>query len=849
MHTLPSEQTVPFKLASAVYAHAPVAKLQLSLVHGLPSLQLTTAPYRQLPPPQWSPVVQALPSLHGALLGVCAQPLALTQESSVHGLLSSQFSAPLPTQTPAKHASLGVHRLPSEQPAPLRIAPLCVQLPSPGLQLSAVQGLPSSQLTSAVGTHWPPVQWSPAVQPLPSVQVAVLASCAQPLVGVQVPVVQALPSSQFSAPLAVQLPAWQLSPVVQRLPSSQTAPFAAATCLQPAEVSQESTVHGRPSSQPSVVAYRHVPPEQWSPTVHALPSEQLAVPSGGKKQPLAALHLLSVHGLLSSHASVPAPAHVPPAQLSPVVHRSPSLHGPMDGLCWQPSAASQLSIVHGWASSQPIWLPGVHTEFAQVSPVVQTLPSSQVAVLARCTQPVLALQPSSVHGLPSLQSNALPGWHAPVLHKSPIVQAFPSVHAPVLGVCAQPPWVSQASVVHGLPSLQSCPGPGKHTALKHASPVVHGLPSSHGPEIALCVQPAPALQPSSVHGLPSSHASPLPETQFPPRHASPLVQTLPSEHTAPSSFVLVHPLEMLQESLVQTLPSSQSSGAPPWQLPDLHVSATVHALPSSHAALVGLCVQPLPGLQPSAVHGLSSLQLVALPGVQTALTQLSPNVHALPSEHVAEFGKCAQPLSGAQRSAVHGLPSSQPRSPAPAHTPAAQWSPVVHKLPSVQVFSSLLVAVQPLAGSQLSLVQALPSSQVKGTPDAQLPDLQTSPSVHASPSEHAPPMNGCWQPSLASHKSAVHGFWSSQSSNAASWQAPKTQWSPVVQMLPSSHGPGIGGWWQVPEGGQVSSVHGLPSSHLVTSLGRLGSHSPPLQSATQVAEVSPIFTEQMPSPQ
>ncbi len=788
-------------------------------------------------------VVHGLPSSHAAVCALCWQPSVGLQLSAVQALLSSQ-----PMSPPGRH-------VPPEQTSPWEQMLLSVQVLALGKwvqpvvmsQASSVQGLPSSQLASAPPLQLPFAHTSANVQAFPSVHDHAFGAYLHPVLASHVSVVHTLPSSQFFGLPPVHALFQQLSFVVHALPSSQ-GPLA-AVCAHPFNAPQLSVVQGFPSSQPLTAPLWHTPPLQMSLTVQTLPSEQPLPSAGTEKQPLAESHWSNVHALPSSQLAALPPWQVPFWQVSEIVHGSPSSHAPGVALCTQPLVDWHASVVHGLPSSQPIWLPGVHTEFAQVSPVVQTLPSSQVAVLARCTQPVFALQPSSVHGLPSLQSNALPGWHAPDLHKSPIVQAFPSVHAPVLGVWAQPPWVSQASVVHGLPSLQSCPGPGKHTALKHASPTVHGLPSSHGPEIALCVQPAPALQPSSVHGLPSSHASPLPETQFPPRHASPLVQTLPSEHTAPSSFVLVHPLEMLQESLVQTLPSSQSSGAPPWQLPDLHVSATVHALPSSHAALVGLCVQPLPGLQPSAVHGLSSLQEVALPGVQTALTQESPNVQALPSEHVAEFGKCAQPLSGAQGSAVHGLPSSHPRAPAPAHTPAAQWSPVVHKLPSVQVFSSLLVAVQPLAGSQLSLVQALPSSQVKGTPDAQLPDLQTSPSVHASPSEHAPPMNGCWQPSLASHKSAVHGFWSSQSSNAASWQAPKTQWSPVVQMLPSSHGPGIGGWWQVPEGGQVSSVHGLPSSHLVTSLGRLGSHSPPLQSATQVAEVSPIFTEQMPSPQ
>jgi len=44
--------------------------LQLSVVQMLPSLQTTAVPAWQVPPLQVSPVVQALPSLHGAVLFV-----------------------------------------------------------------------------------------------------------------------------------------------------------------------------------------------------------------------------------------------------------------------------------------------------------------------------------------------------------------------------------------------------------------------------------------------------------------------------------------------------------------------------------------------------------------------------------------------------------------------------------------------------------------------------------------------------------------------------------------------------------------------------------------------------------
>ena len=47
--------------------------------------------------------------------------------------------------------------------------------------------------------------------------------------------------------------------------------------------------------------------------------------------------------------------------------------------------------------------PGRHALSEQTSPTVQALSSEQVAVFGRCTQPVWALQESSLHGLPSSQ--------------------------------------------------------------------------------------------------------------------------------------------------------------------------------------------------------------------------------------------------------------------------------------------------------------------------------------------------------------------------------------------------------------------------------------------------------------
>jgi hypothetical protein len=72
---------------------------------------------------------------------------------------------------------------------------------------------------------------------------------------------------------------------------------------------------------------------------------------------------------------------------------------------------------------------------------------------------------------------------------------------------------------------------------------------------------------------------------------------------------------------------------------------------------------------------------------------------------------------------------------------------VVHEFPSshwpvlVQDAQPAIGAVvQPLAGSQLSVVQPFPSLQVSAVPAAHVPDWQVSAPLHALPSPHAVPL-------------------------------------------------------------------------------------------------------------
>ncbi|HOM57504.1 MAG TPA: hypothetical protein PLG27_07130, partial [Candidatus Latescibacteria bacterium] len=66
---------------------------QVSSVQGLPSSQTTGVP-PQSPWLQTSPVVQALPSSHGAVLNALTQPTAESQESVTPAVESEQSVAP-----------------------------------------------------------------------------------------------------------------------------------------------------------------------------------------------------------------------------------------------------------------------------------------------------------------------------------------------------------------------------------------------------------------------------------------------------------------------------------------------------------------------------------------------------------------------------------------------------------------------------------------------------------------------------------------------------------------------------------------------------------------------------------
>ena len=177
-------------------------------------------------------------------------------------------------------------------------------------------------------------------------------------------------------------------------------------------------------------------------------------------------------------------------------------------------------------------VPGWHAELAQTSPLVQALPSLHGSALAVKLQPLLALHASLVHALLSLHTVVAPGAQTPPLQASPTVQTLPSEQTAVVAVNTQPVAESQASLVHGLLSLQVTAVPPAHAPLAQASPLVQALPSLQVLVLLLCTQPPPEPQESVVHGLPSSQLIAVPDVQPPDAQMSPLVQALLSEHGA-----------------------------------------------------------------------------------------------------------------------------------------------------------------------------------------------------------------------------------------------------------------------------------------------------------------------------
>jgi hypothetical protein len=476
--------------------------------------------------------------------------------------------------------------------------------PRVALQTSVVHASPSSHAAAlGVPVHAPAAHVSFSVQGTPSLHVAVLFANMHPVLGAQVSVVHTFPSLHVSGVPPTHTPAWQVSTVVHALPSSQDAVL--FVCWHPPSAVHVSVVHGFRSSQLVGAPPVHAPAWQASPVVHASPSSQ-ATALSVNAHPVAPAQTSSVHALPSLQTSGAPPTHEPPWHVSAVVHASPSLHEALLFVNTHPTATSQPSSVHGFPSAHVVAGPGWHTPAKHVSAVVHAFPSSHtVPTRFVFTQPVVDEQESVVHAFASSQFRAVPPVQAPPRQASPVVHAFPSLHAALLFVKVHPVALSQASSVQTFPSSQTVGLPGWQVPPEQASDAVHASPSLHGaPSVTGVVwHPTAGSHESTEHGLPSSHVGGMLPEQTPEAHASTVVQAFRSSHGVPSpTGELMHPVSESQESAVQAFPSSHAMLVPA-QVPAVQTSVAVQAFAS---------LQPVPvsGEQspsvPAALHAWQS---------------------------------------------------------------------------------------------------------------------------------------------------------------------------------------------------------------------------------------------------
>ena len=190
-------------------------------------------------------------------------------------------------------------------------------------------------------------------------------------------------------------------------------------------------------------------------------------------------------------------------------------------------------------------------------------------------------------------------------------------------------------------------------------------------------------------------------------------------------------------------------------------------------------------------------------------------------------GVCWHPFTGSQLSVVQQLPSSQFVGGPPWHDPPLQRSPVVQALLSLHGFV-FGACVHPLVGLHPSVVHTLPSSQFGAGPPWQLPPPHVSFVVQALLSLHGLVLFVCVHPpgTEESHPSVVHGLPSSQFVPPVPWHEPPEHTSPLVQELPSSHGFVLFVWTHPPGavGLHVSVVQTLTSSQFS---GGPPTHDPP----------------------
>jgi hypothetical protein len=301
------------------------------------------------------PPVQGSPSFLTGLLHV---PLVVSHvPDSWHSSLGGQESAVPAEQVPPAHLSFWVHGLSSVQVAP---SAFVWTQPVAGSQLSVVHGLLSSQPSAVPPPHTPFVHFWACKHLFPLSHVVLSETFVfvhVPVPTLQPSVVHGLLSLQFGPVVGVQTPAAQWSPVEQSFPSEHVF-VSTLVWTQPVDGLHESFVHACWSSQLSAVPATQAPLTHLSPTVHAEPSLQASVLSFVNTQPLVGLQLSAVHGLPSLQESGVPGVHTVPLQVSAPLQTLPS-EQPVPGVTavWLHAPAVQASCVHGLVSTQLVHAP------------------------------------------------------------------------------------------------------------------------------------------------------------------------------------------------------------------------------------------------------------------------------------------------------------------------------------------------------------------------------------------------------------------------------------------------------------------------------------------------------------
>src|SRR5262245_7852615 len=328
------------------------------------------------------------------------------------------------------------------------------------------------------------------------------------------------------------------------------------------------------------------------------PSRQvaMAVPVRGvvvhwKPVPAPTHRSLSVHSSWSSQSGA-LPGRQAPDDGSHVdtpLQGSPSSH--VFGVCTQPRAGSQLSVVQGLPSSQLGGLVGVHPPAEQIiEPHARIGSQSETSVQGTHgpVEPAAQMGQATVWAVQSLLQPSHSFW-LPSSHRS-LIWTTPSPQNSVRQVEEQP------SFEVTLPSSHCSPQsifPSPHSTrqkLEQPSQSVR-LPSSHCspgsrlplPHVAGGISWQSFVQVADPVG-PSSHCSPGSSSPLPQRsilhdgeHEWPAVTLLPSHSSPGSSSPFPHPggVQLLsQESPLVVLPSSHCS--PGCTMPSPHRGGAAH---------------------------------------------------------------------------------------------------------------------------------------------------------------------------------------------------------------------------------------------------------------------------------